>query len=158
MNQIIDTFCESYSVKISDLLASKNRCFLPVFMSEQKLWNDDQKSAFIELCFRFNPRPFLNITTSLDMTTGKETIIDGRKRIDALTGFVKNEYCLQNLKFFSQLNNLYYKDLSKNLQNKFDTMLLTVSNYEDLSEKEQEYIYLCCNNLFEKNCCYSDLV
>jgi hypothetical protein len=74
------------------------------------VWDQKKQSRFIESLIMNVPVPpvFLG-----EDSYGKYVVLDGRQRLTALVKFLKNEYELQGLKVWRELNNDRYADLQK---------------------------------------------
>ena len=72
-----------------------------------------KKSLIIESIFRGIPIPPICL---LEKRNGKTLLIDGLQRTSSIIGYINNEYSLQHLQYFTQLEDLYFKDLPQELQ------------------------------------------
>ena len=89
------------------------------------VWDDKPivKSRLIESVLLNIPIPVIYTAETLD---GKEEVIDGQQRIITFHGFKNNEFPLKGLQILSELNGKYFKELDKELQEKFLKRGITV--------------------------------
>lgn len=92
------------------------------------VWKPLQQSLFIESILLNFPLPPLYINKNLK---GKYIVVDGRQRITTLRRFLKNEFRLEGLKTFPDLNGKNFEDL-KNID----------SNYQSKIEDKKLLVYL----------------
>ena len=81
----------------------------PDFQRRER-WNAERQSRFIESLIMNVPVPpvFLG-----EDDYGKYVVLDGRQRLTAVSGFLKNEYVLKKLDVWDELNGMTYGDLVK---------------------------------------------
>lgn len=92
------------------------------------VWKAPQQSLFIESILLNFPLPPLYINKDLK---GKYIVVDGRQRITTLRRFIKNEFRLEGLKAFPDLNGKNFKELIE-----------SDSNYQSKIEDKKLLIYL----------------
>jgi len=92
------------------------------------VWKPEQQSLFIESVLLNFPLPPLYINKD---TKGKYIVVDGRQRITTLRRFLKNEFKLQGLRAFPQLN-------GKN----FEELIAINSEYQTKIEDKKLLVYL----------------
>jgi hypothetical protein len=81
----------------------------PDFQRRER-WSVERQSRFIESLIMNVPIPpvFLG-----EDDYGKYVVLDGRQRLTAVSGFLKNEFTLKKLAVWKELNGLSYSDLIK---------------------------------------------
>lgn len=92
------------------------------------VWKIAQQSLFIESILLNFPLPPLYINKNLK---GKYIVVDGRQRITTLRRFLKNEFRLEGLKAFPDLNGKNFEDLK-----------VIDSNYQSRIEDKKLLVYL----------------
>ncbi len=92
------------------------------------VWKPEQQSLFIESVLLNFPLPPLYINKD---TKGKYIVVDGRQRITTLRRFLKNEFKLQGLRAFPELN-------GKN----FEELIAINSEYQTKIEDKKLLVYL----------------
>lgn len=87
------------------------------FQRTSGLWRNDVKSRLIETLIVRIPIPPLYFDIADD---NNWLVVDGLQRINAITEFSANKLQLEGLDYLPRLNGLYYKDLDRPLQRKFE--------------------------------------
>ena len=90
------------------------------------VWKPAQQSLFIESILLNFPLPPLYINKN---KKGKYIVVDGRQRITTLRRFLKNEFQLEGLKAYPELNGLDFKglkELDSNFQSRIEDKKLLV--------------------------------
>ena len=101
----------------------KERINIQPDFQRNQIWNDFQKSQFIESIILNFPLPPIYLNQTRD---NKYIVIDGLQRTTALNDFYKGKYPLSGIKALPKFNGLYFKDLQETLQSKFENKKLTV--------------------------------
>ena len=101
----------------------KKRIDIQPDFQRNQIWNDAQKSQFIESIILNFPLPPIYLNQTRD---NKYIVIDGLQRTTALNDFYKGRYPLSGIKALPRYNTQYYKDLPETLQSKFENKKLTV--------------------------------
>ena len=79
----------------------------------REVWDDKRASRLVESVLLEVPLP---IIYTAEEHSGKEEVIDGQQRLNALFRFLDNELSLKGLKAMQQLNGKCFKDLDKTMQ------------------------------------------
>jgi hypothetical protein len=101
---------------------SKNRININPDFQRNHIWNPIQKSCFIESILLNFPLPPIYLNETKGSTY---IVIDGLQRSITLQDFYINKFPLRNLKVLPKYNGLYYKDLTEQMQSKFENKKLT---------------------------------
>ncbi|NVO30243.1 DUF262 domain-containing protein [Hymenobacter lapidiphilus] len=132
----------------------------------RKRWNDIKKSHLIESLLVNIPIPPIFLYES---DLAQYEVMDGQQRIDAIRGFIGNEFKLKDLKKWPELNGRYFRDLPNRIQRGLErrgisaTIILTESgkNTEEAMDIRQ-YVFERLNTGGEKlnqqevrNCIYA---
>ena len=96
--------------------------FIPDYQ-RKSVWNDENRSAFIESILLGFPIPFLFFCERDD---GTVEIVDGVQRMTTLYTFLQNRFALSTLKKLSVLNGFRFSDLSDATQRKFKNKSLRI--------------------------------
>lgn len=114
---------EPYSVFEYLRQLDKERINIQPDFQRNQIWNNFQKSQFIESIILNFPLPpiYLNQTKE-----NKFIVIDGLQRTTALRDFYNGVYPLSGIRALPKYNDLYFKDLPEMLQSKFEDKKLTV--------------------------------
>ncbi|MEM0577802.1 DUF262 domain-containing protein [Flavobacterium polysaccharolyticum] len=94
----------------------------PDFQRNQ-VWNNTQKSKFIESIILNFPLPPIYLNETKDSTY---IVIDGLQRSTALREFYQGKYALSGIEALPKYNSYRFKDLPEVLQSKFEDKKLTV--------------------------------
>lgn len=94
----------------------------PDFQRNQ-VWNNVQKSKFIESIILNFPLPPIYLNETIESTY---IVIDGLQRSTALSQFYKGEFSLVGIEALPKYNGYKFKDLPEVLQSKFEDKKLTV--------------------------------
>ena len=100
------------------------------------VWELDRRSKFIESVILGLPIPFIFVADVIDTDAEKEgdlEIVDGAQRIGTLSRFMKNEFPLQKLDILTEMNGLYYRDLSSTRQKRFVNTSLKILSVDFLN-------------------------
>lgn len=95
----------------------------PDFQRTDKIWTLQQKSELIESIIMGIPLPVIYFFQD---EKGYKQVVDGRQRLTCIFTFLNNEFKLQKLNIFSDLNGKYFKDLDSYLQNKIEDYQLEI--------------------------------
>lgn len=102
---------------LGGLVKSKTIDLSPKYQRRHR-WDNVRRSALIE-SFLINvpiPPVFLN-----EDRTGRYSVIDGKQRLSAVTGFLNDEYKLEGLKVFGRLNGAVFSKLPGDLRDALKT-------------------------------------
>lgn len=113
----IDYTTRDYSI---DFLVEKFRedeFYIPDEYQRQYIWNEDDKSLFIESVLLGLPIPLMFFSDTED---GRCEIIDGAQRTQTLEAFMNDEIELINLKKLNLANGFTYSDIPEYYKKKFD--------------------------------------
>jgi hypothetical protein len=105
------------------------------------VWSLDRRSKFIESVVLGLPIPFIFVADVAD--TGEEgnfEIVDGSQRIRTLSSFMKNEFPLQKLDILTEMNKLYYRDLSQTRQKRFVNTSLKMIVISEQSDPDVRFM------------------
>jgi hypothetical protein len=100
----------------------KNRIYINPDFQRNHVWKPIQKSCFIESILLNFPLPPIYLNETKDSTY---IVIDGLQRSITLWDFYTNKFPLNDLKALPKYNGLYYKDLTEQMQSKFENKKLT---------------------------------
>jgi hypothetical protein len=101
----------------------KGKIIIQPDFQRNQIWNDKQKSRFIESVILNFPLPPIYLNETKESTY---IVIDGLQRTTALQQFYKDEFALTDLEALPKYNGLIFSDLPDNLQSKFEDKKLTV--------------------------------
>lgn len=92
-------------------------CVAPEYKCGRE-WTVDEKSLLIESLISGIPVPAVTIlmVNPSDGTPTRMEVVDGTRRIQALTDFIEGRYALHGLRQWSELNGARWDDLSTELQ------------------------------------------
>lgn len=113
----IDYNTRDYSI---DFLIQKYRedeYYIPDEYQRQYIWNDQDKTRFIESILLGLPIPLMFFS---DTDDGRCEIIDGAQRTRAMEEFMSGDLVLTELKKLSSLNGFTYNDIPVYFRKKFD--------------------------------------
>lgn len=133
----IDYDTRDYSI---DFLVQQYRdgeFYIPDEYQRQYIWEDGNKTRFIESILLGLPIPFMFFSDSDD---GRCEIIDGAQRTQTMVEFMDGDLQLTNLKKLTKLNGFTYSDLPEYFRRKFNktTMRIIVLSDETTIEIRQE--------------------
>ena len=133
----IDYDTRDYSIDFLVQRYGEGEFYIPDEYQRQYIWEDANKTRFIESILLGLPIPFMFFS---DTDDGRCEIIDGAQRTQTLVEFMDNELKLVNLKKLSALNNFTYSDLPDYFKRKFNktTMRIIVLSDETTIEIRQE--------------------
>lgn len=98
---------------IANMVESESIDIAPHYQRRDR-WSDEKQSALIESFLLNVPVPPVYLSED---DYGSYSVIDGKQRITAIYEFFIGKFKLKSLKEFSELNNYYFADLPKQLQN-----------------------------------------
>ncbi len=107
------------------------------------VWELDRRSKFIESVILGLPIPFIFVADVVDTDAEKEgdlEIVDGSQRIRTLSSFMKNEFPLQKLDILTEMNKLYYRDLSSTRQKRFVNTSLKMIVISEQSDPDVRFM------------------
>lgn len=115
----------------------KNELYVPDYQREF-IWDDIRQSRFIESLMLGLPVPLIFVAEI--ESDGRFEIVDGSQRIRTLAAFISDKLKLKGLKKLSELNNLYFSQLSSVRQRKFKniSMRMIVLNTQASEEIRNE--------------------
>jgi hypothetical protein len=102
---------------VSKLRSESHDFRIPEYQREI-VWNDNQKSKFIESVLLGLPVPFI-FGVAEEQFEDRIAIIDGRQRLASLDLFLSNDFPLTNLEKLDLLEGYYFTDLSPLQQRRF---------------------------------------
>lgn len=125
--------------RISDLERDYKDGVLDINPNFQRkyVWDLKRSSLFIESIMLNVPIPL--IYTSEEREGDKEVVIDGQQRLSSVFNFLNNDYSLQGLKSFSELNGKYYKHLDENYKTQIKRYTLSVVKISKDSDDEVKF-------------------
>jgi Protein of unknown function DUF262 len=105
------------------------------------VWSLDRRSKFIESVILGLPIPFIFVADVADSgEEGNFEIVDGSQRIRTLSSFMKNEFPLQKLDILTEINRLYYRDLSPMRQKRFGNTSLKMIVISEQSDPDVRFM------------------
>ena len=105
------------------------------------VWSLDRRSKFIESVILGLPIPFIFVADVADSgEEGNFEIVDGSQRIRTLSSFMKNEFPLQKLDILTEMNKLYYRDLSPTRQKRFVNTSLKMIVISEQSDPDVRFM------------------
>ena len=105
---------------IRDMVAEGEIITNPDYQREF-IYNKSQSSKLIESVLMGIPIPNIYLCQENDETL---SVIDGQQRITSFVNFLENKFSLSGLPELKELNKLYFRDLSKDLQRKLKSATL----------------------------------
>ena len=106
------------------------------------VWKLDRRSKFIESVILGLPIPFIFVADVTDTDEGGNfEIVDGSQRIRTLSNFIKNEFPLQKLDILTEMNRLYYRDLSLARQKRFVNTSLKMIVISEQSDPDVRFMF-----------------
>ncbi len=127
---------EPQSPSAYDLHRRRNRGNLQLQPNFQRrlVWNPQKKSRFIESILLDVPLPLVYLAEDSD---GKQVVVDGQQRLDAVFSYIDNELVLTGLTVMDELNGKRFRDLTTKHQNKiedrpFHLILIKNDSNEDM--------------------------
>ncbi|MDR1205174.1 MAG: DUF262 domain-containing protein [Peptococcaceae bacterium] len=127
VNYAIDYLVEQFNPsKESDAAedGAAARLFIIPDYQRNSVWDDSDRSAFIESLLLGLPIPFLFFCERKD---GIIEIVDGVQRVTALNSFINNNFALKGLTKLSELNGFTFSDFSETTQRKFRNKTLRIT-------------------------------
>lgn len=126
-----------YSIDFLVQQFRENEFYVPDEYQRKFIWEDPNKTRFIESILLGLPIPFMFFS---DTDDGRCEIIDGAQRTQTMVEFMDNELRLTNLKKLSALNNFTYSDLPEYFKRKFNktTMRIIVLSDETTIDIRKE--------------------
>lgn len=115
----------------------KNELYVPDYQREF-IWDDVRQSRFIESLMLGLPVPLIFVAEI--ESDGRFEIVDGSQRIRTLSAFLNDELQLKGLKKLTELNKLFFSQLSSVRQRKFKniSMRMIVLNTQASEEIRNE--------------------
>lgn len=105
------------------------------------VWSLERRSKFIESVILGLPIPFIFVADVADAEKeGDLEIVDGSQRIRTLSSFMKNEFPLQTLDILTEMNKLYYRDLSVTRQKRFVNTSLKMIVISEQSDPDVRFM------------------
>lgn len=133
----IDYDTKDYAIDFLIDRFHENDFFIPDEYQRRYIWEDTNKSLFIESVLLGLPIPFMFFA---DTDDGRCEIIDGAQRTQTLEEFLAGDMKLKNLKRLFALNGFTFNDLPEQYRRKFQktTLRIVVLDEETTSETRQE--------------------
>lgn len=133
----IDYDTRDYSIDFLVQQFRNDEFYIPDEYQRKYIWEDSNKTRFIESIILGLPIPFMFFS---DTDDGRCEIIDGAQRTQTLVEFMDDELRLSNLKKLSALNNFTYSQLPEHYKRRFNktTMRIIVLSDETTIEIRQE--------------------
>lgn len=133
----IDYDTRDYSIDFLVQQYREGEFYIPDEYQRQYIWEDANKTRFIESILLGLPIPFMFFS---DTDDGRCEIIDGAQRTQTLVEFMDDELRLTNLKKLTELNDFTYSDLPEYFRRRFNktTMRIIVLSDETTLEIRQE--------------------
>lgn len=91
---------------------NKERYYVPDYQ-RNLIWQEKQKSKFIESVFMGLPIPFVFFWQALD---GRMEIVDGAQRLRTIQEFMEDKFTLKDLEILPKANGLKFSDFSQPLR------------------------------------------
>jgi hypothetical protein len=125
VNYAIDYLVEKFnpSKETIDNGSHDNGLFVIPDYQRNTVWDDNDRSAFIESLLLGLPIPFLFFC---ERENGIIEIVDGVQRITTLNSFINNNFILKNLSKLTALNGFKFGDFSEATQRKFRNKTLRI--------------------------------
>ena len=133
----IDYDTRDYAIDFLVQQYRESEFYIPDEYQRKYIWEDANKTRFIESILLGLPIPFMFFS---DTDDGRCEIIDGAQRTQTLVEFMDDELSLSNLRKLTSLNNFIYSDLPDYFKRKFNktTMRIIVLSDETTLEIRQE--------------------
>lgn len=114
-----------------------NEFYIPDEYQRKFIWQQKNKSLFIESVLLGLPIPFMFFADSDD---GRCEIVDGAQRTQTLEEFMDGGFKLKNLSVLTSLNTFRYSDLPETYKRKFNktTLRIVVLSEETTTESRRE--------------------
>ena len=115
----------------------ENEFYIPDEYQRQYIWEESDKTRFIESIFLGLPIPFMFFS---DTDDGRCEIIDGAQRTQTLEEFMSNELKLSSMKKLTTLEGFSYNDIPEYFKRKFNktTMRIIVLSDDTTVEIRKE--------------------
>ncbi|MDR1482191.1 MAG: DUF262 domain-containing protein [Synergistaceae bacterium] len=125
VNYAIDYLVEKFnpSKETPDEGNHDSRLFVIPDYQRNAVWDDNDRSAFIESLLLGLPIPFLFFC---ERENGIIEIVDGVQRVTTLNSFVNNNFVLKNLSKLTALNGFTFENFSEATQRKFRNKTLRI--------------------------------
>jgi uncharacterized protein with ParB-like and HNH nuclease domain len=114
----------NWNKEIPGVASLKARLFVIPDYQRNTVWDDSDRSAFIESILLGLPIPFLVFCRRND---GTIEIVDGVQRVTALYSFTSNGFALQKLSNLTSLNGFMFRDLTSKFQRKILKKVLRIT-------------------------------
>lgn len=133
----IDYDTRDYAIDFLVQQFRENEFYIPDEYQRKFIWQEQNKTEFIESILLGLPIPFMFFS---DTDDGRCEIIDGAQRTSTLVSFLDNELSLSNLKRLTKLNGFLFSDLPDYFKRKFNktTMRIIVLSDETTIETRKE--------------------
>ena len=107
------------------------------------VWTAQQKKELIDTIINDFDIPKLYFAKSND---GKFSVIDGQQRLNAIIGYMDNQYPLDSDATYYEdseisIGNTFFKDLPVNIQSSIEGYILTVVECEGFTEEMQKELF-----------------
>ena len=112
-----EVFVEKKSITLSEFKTMWDEGDIELNPDYQRdyVYSEKRASKLIESILMGIPIPTVYLSQEQDETY---SVIDGQQRITSFVKYLSNEYKLKDLKELSELNELFFKDLDKEIQRK----------------------------------------
>ena len=108
------------------------------------VWSLERRSKFIESVILGLPIPFIFLADVADREEkekeGDLEIVDGSQRIRTLASFMADEFPLQKLDILTEMNKLYYKDISPIRRKRFGNSSLKMIVISEQSDPDVRFM------------------
>lgn len=130
---------------IKEILA-KNMEFNPEYQ-RRRVWSNIQKSRLIESFIMNIPVPPVFL---YEVEFSKHEVMDGLQRLSTLNEFYMNEFKLEGLEVWKELNNRTYSELPENIQKGIDRRYISTIVILNETAKNKEEEQLLKKYVFER--------
>ena len=129
---------EPQSPSAYDLHRRRNRGNLQLQPNFQRrlVWNEQKKSRFIESILLEVPLPLIYLAEDFE---GKQVVVDGQQRLDAVFSFIDGDISLTDLRVMEELNGKQFRELSDKLQNKIEDRSFSLILIKNDSNEDMKY-------------------
>lgn len=133
-----EVFVEKKSITLSEFKTMWDEGDIELNPDYQRdyVYSEARASKLVESILMGIPIPTIYLSQEQNETY---SVIDGQQRLTSFVKYLGNEYKLKDLKELSELNNLYFKDLDKDIQRKLKKCSLeTIIILKNSSELKYE--------------------
>lgn len=123
-----------YPINLLSAMEAKGKLNLSPEYQRDYVYTQEQASKLIESALMNIPLPIIYLC---EEGNGNYSVIDGQQRITSFIKYMRNEYSLNKLNVFANLNGKFYKDLDEELQDRIDnTVFITIIIAADSAESK----------------------